>query len=81
MRKAWTSLELLRNGRDVSFSESGENVFEKCVADPFQLEQVFRNLLENAVSACDDPVKIEVTYEQINDQVEGGLRVVVNLRH
>jgi signal transduction histidine kinase len=28
--------------------------------DPFRLDQVFRNILENALAACKDPVRITV---------------------
>jgi signal transduction histidine kinase len=45
------------------------------VADPIKLEQVFRNLFENAVSACDDPIRVEVVYESLADD---RLRVTVS---
>jgi signal transduction histidine kinase len=32
----------------------------RCVADPFRLEQVFYNILDNALAACVPPVVIEV---------------------
>ena len=31
-----------------------------CDVDQFRLEQVFRNILENSLAACTDPVRIEV---------------------
>ena len=38
--------------------------------DPFRLEQVFRNVLENALAACRDPVAIDVhcTAAQFGDR-------------
>ena len=32
----------------------------KCSIDAARLEQVFRNLFENALAACADPVRIEI---------------------
>ncbi len=34
-----------------------------CVGDPFRLEQVFRNILDNALAAGSSPVAIEVRAE------------------
>src|SRR5262249_36233512 len=31
-----------------------------CPVDPFRLEQVFRNILENSLAACPNPVRIDV---------------------
>src|SRR5262249_46542838 len=31
-----------------------------CAVDQFRLEQVFRNILDNALAACRDPVRIEL---------------------
>ena len=33
-----------------------------CDADPFRLNQVFRNLFENSLAACSDPVVLSVRY-------------------
>jgi signal transduction histidine kinase len=41
-----------------------------CSVDQFRLEQVFRNILENSLAACADPVRIEIrcTLAQIQNQ-------------
>jgi signal transduction histidine kinase len=38
--------------------------------DPFALRQVFRNILENSLAACTDPVEIRVSYlpDRLDDQ-------------
>src|SRR5262249_12176498 len=37
----------------------------RCPVDQFRLGQVFRNILENALAACPDPVEIKVTCVRI----------------
>ena len=50
-----------RAGRDAEFHEDCGTVDLRCVVDRFRLEQVFRNLLENALMACEDPVRIDLS--------------------
>jgi PAS domain S-box-containing protein len=59
-REAWESLSAQRTGRTASLRESltGKNL--QCRIDRFRMVQVFRNLLENSLAACKDPVEIEV---------------------
>ena len=57
-RRAWRACD--RSGRVAELVE--EEVADDLtgVVDAFRLEQVFRNLFENAVAACPDPVRITV---------------------
>ena len=68
-RQAWDHLALQRQGRDASLHEETGGLDLKCAVDQFRLEQVFRNILENSLAACPDPVRIEVicTEAEIND--------------
>jgi signal transduction histidine kinase len=59
-RQAWADLEPLRLGRDASLAEEPAAADPRCRADAFHLRQVFRNLLENALSAGADPVRVVV---------------------
>ncbi len=59
-RQAWDNLALQRKGRDASLTEQTGGIDLNCTVDQFRLEQVFRNILENALAACSDPVRIEV---------------------
>ncbi len=69
-REAWRQLGHLIQGREVSLVEEIGLVDLRCLVDPFLLERVFRNVLENALAACPDPVKIEIhcTQVQLGDQ-------------
>jgi signal transduction histidine kinase len=60
-RQAWSSLALKRQGRAATLEEHAGGVDLRCEVDHFRLEQVFRNVLENALAACRDPVRIDIT--------------------
>jgi signal transduction histidine kinase len=51
----------LAPGRDARLEEELEEADTVCPCDPFRLGQVFRNVLENALAACPDPVWVRVT--------------------
>jgi signal transduction histidine kinase len=59
-RQAWTNLAVRRQGRDAALCEDAAGMDLHCPVDPFRLEQVFRNVFENALAACSDPVRIDV---------------------
>lgn len=64
LRKAWGDLVTVRDHRDVLFDERPECEDLRCEVDGFSLRQVFRNILENALQACEDPVGIKVVYSE-----------------
>ena len=59
-RRVWDDIAECRDGRSAELIEtvnSGDAVLE---VDSHRMEQVFRNLFENSLAACSDPVRIEV---------------------
>jgi PAS domain S-box-containing protein len=60
-RQAWANLADHRKGRDATLHEENDQIDLVCSVDSFRLEQVFRNILENSLAACKDPVQITVT--------------------
>lgn len=74
-RQAWAQLESARADRDVSFVESFEGVDLTCQVDAFRLKHAFRNLFENSLAACPDPVRIEVRVRAIGSSA---LEIVVS---
>jgi PAS domain S-box-containing protein len=62
-RRSWTHLESVRENRVAELNEGSKEIDLKCKVDAFRMEQVFRNLIENSLAACDDPVHIDLDCE------------------
>jgi PAS domain S-box-containing protein len=77
-RQAWSNLADLRQGRAAMLHEDNYGVDLVCFVDPFRLEQVFRNILENALAACKDPV--EITVKCSAAQLEGQPALAIAVR-
>ncbi|MEW4486476.1 PAS domain S-box protein [Thalassoglobus sp. JC818] len=76
--KAWNHLESTWNSRNVQLKQNLSDINLRVSVDAFRLEQVFRNLFENALAACDDPVVIEISCD--NSDIHGKPGVCVTLR-
>ncbi len=59
----WENLIAEREGRDATLICPEPDVIVQCKLDRHRIEQVFRNILENSLSAADDPVEIQVCWE------------------
>jgi PAS domain S-box-containing protein len=59
-RRAWHQLEPLHAARQATLHEATGGMDLFCEADPFRLEQVFRNILDNALAACTGRPEITV---------------------
>jgi len=59
-RMTWSNLVRLREGRQAELSEAPNGCDLRCELDEFRIEQVFRNLMENSLTACTDPVDIQI---------------------
>lgn len=60
---AWDELIVKREGRSAKLTEHLETDNLICPVEPFLIRQVFRNILDNALAACTDPVSITVTWK------------------
>jgi signal transduction histidine kinase len=76
-RQAWEHLALERRARDATLHEQAGGLNLKCCVDQFRLEQVFRNILENSLAACADPVRIEVCCTDAQIDGRPAVRVAV----
>lgn len=59
-REAWSQLDVSREGREVAFREETGKLDLRCYADRFRLVQVFRNIFDNTLAACRDPVVLSI---------------------
>jgi signal transduction histidine kinase len=76
-REVWSTVAHHYNGRDVELAEMGDVESCRCNVDRFRIGQVFRNLLENSLAACKDPVRIEIeVVECLVDDIEAWQIVV-----
>lgn len=62
-RQAWSSLRPLTDGRSVQLLETSCDDMRVSV-DEFRMGQVFRNIFENSLAICSDPVCVEVICER-----------------
>jgi hypothetical protein len=76
-REAWEILTRLRAGRETQLIENVDAPSLTLHADRFRLVQVFRNLLENSLAACDDPVEISIDVSAATLGGRRALRVIV----
>ena len=74
-REAWSHLESARAEKRAALIERVDDVDLTCVADTFRLEQVFRNILDNALAAGPPPVSVEVRAEEVPLDGQPGLRL------
>jgi PAS domain S-box-containing protein len=78
VREAWDLLAHSRNGRAVHFHEEQTNLDLVCRLDRFNMVQVFRNILENALAAAGDPAEISIGY--LAEIVDGRPALSIALR-
>jgi signal transduction histidine kinase len=86
-RQAWAEMEPSWRGRQVTLNEcddhsvlrcEDDHSVLRCEVDPYRMRQVFRNLFENALAACTDPVVIDILCEPCDLNGRPGLRLSVH---
>jgi PAS domain S-box-containing protein len=76
-RQAWENLVVRRQGRDALIQEDCDRANRQCPIDPFRLEQVFRNIFDNSLAACPDPVRISIRCTASKLAGHAALRILV----
>lgn len=78
LQQAWDHLSNERNGREATLTQVNGAVELDCQVDPLSIEQVFRNILENALSATSEPVTIDVRWSEAELEGRPALRVSIH---
>jgi PAS domain S-box-containing protein len=76
-REAWKHLEPAREGKQAVLREIADGVDLHCAVDPFRLEQVFHNILDNALAACASPAVIDIRATALEHEGQPVLRIAV----
>lgn len=77
LREAWSHLGRLRVDRNVELIEEAADTDLHLVADELSLQQIVRNVLENALTAGDGPVRIRVCWSE--DEWQGHAAVTCRI--
>ncbi|MFQ5734689.1 MAG: PAS domain S-box protein, partial [Planctomycetaceae bacterium] len=62
IRESWQETATMREGRNATMRETPTQLDRFCEVDRFSLRNAVRNLFENALAACEDPLIIDITY-------------------
>jgi C4-dicarboxylate-specific signal transduction histidine kinase len=76
-RQAWENLALARRDRDATLRAETGGLDLHCTVDQFRLEQLFRNILDNALAACPDPVRVVIRCAEAEIDGRPAVRVSV----
>ncbi len=76
-QEAWHTLTSQLVERDVSLQEEVARVNLNCSVDRFRLEQVFRNILDNALAACADPVRITIRVSEVKLASQSAVQIAI----
>ena len=75
-QEAWEQTSPHRQRRDAALLDLAQNDL-RCQIDRFRMGQVFRNIFENSLAACEDPVRIEINCLVADEDGRAGARILV----
>lgn len=76
-REAWNLLDTPRRGRRASLLENTRGADQLILADRFRLSQLFRNLFENSLAACSDPVLVQISCRDVQYQQQDSVEISI----
>src|SRR5262249_51121146 len=77
LEDTWSRLAA-RKGRQAALAQEAGGVEVQCDVDPLAVSQVFRNVLDNSLSACADPVEIRAAWS--DGELDGEPALCLRLR-
>jgi PAS domain S-box-containing protein len=75
LQETWEQLIVLRQDRDASLEQNTDGLDLSGEVDRLALGQVFRNILENSLIACPDPVEIKARWSEGHKNGHGEIRI------
>lgn len=78
IEESWSQLGPSRQGRDATLHHAREHIDLDCEIDRFHIAGALRNILENALAACEDPVRIDVNYTETENDGRAFLRIAIS---
>lgn len=76
--QAWTHLQEVRHDKNIRFAAHFDGTSLRCRVDPQRLEQVFRNIFENAIAASPDMG--EIVLECADADIDGRAAARISIR-
>jgi two-component system, LuxR family, sensor kinase FixL len=77
VKRVWHDLEDVRRSRKDQLLEHVHCEDVELELDPFSMNQVFRNILENALQACCDPAVIQIHYSDVEWEGEPAMSISI----
>lgn len=80
LQQTWDELVVEREGRNASLQMTVETDSTACPVEAFLIRQMFRNILDNSLAACEDPAVIQAVFssQHLNDRPALGIRLQDN---
>lgn len=72
---SWSNLEAIRFGRNFELEVRNIPCPVTCNIDEHRIEQVFRNIMENALAACPDPGRLQISCSDVMIEDAPWLRI------
>ncbi len=76
--KEWDNLATTRKGKELQLVDTAEARWVTCEVDVHRMEQVIRNILENAIHACGDAGAITISCKETT--LGGGLALTITVK-
>lgn len=78
LRQTWEQLHELRQDRQTALHSDAGVLDLECYVDRHCIGQVFRNILENSLSACADPVEISTNWSEAKLHSQSAVQIAIH---
>ncbi|MCA9022941.1 MAG: HAMP domain-containing histidine kinase [Planctomycetaceae bacterium] len=75
--ETWELLALAWKGRAVRLVRHDDGIDLECEIDRFHIKNAIRNILENSLAACEDPVEIDIQFSDVQNEGCQFMQIVI----